>query len=109
MQGCLWSRPPSDAERFIYVEDGKAVLVEAMEKFRILLETGVYLDLNETFVAPSFRWSIISIPIFDKSSYFCSLRNNKVSLFHDSKHIGTSSLIDYLYMFALLPLINLLT
>ena len=30
MQGCLWSRLPSDNERFIFVGDGKNVAVEAI-------------------------------------------------------------------------------
>ena len=78
--------------------DGKAVPAEAIGKFRILLKASVYLDLNETFVALSFRRSLISIPVFDKFGYFCLFGNNKVSLFHDSKLIGTGSLIDNLYM-----------
>ena len=64
--------------------DGKAVPVEVIGKFRILLKFGVYLDLNETFVAPSFRRSLISILVLDKFGYFC--------------FIGTGSLIDNLYM-----------
>ena len=98
MQGCLWSRPPTDAERFIFVGDGKKVPVEAIGNFKLLLKTGVYLDLIETFVAPSFRRNLISISNLDKSGYACSFGNNKVSLFQDSKLIGTGSLIDNLYM-----------
>ena len=56
------------------------------------------MGLNETFVASSFRQSLISIYVLDKSGYFCSFGNNKVSLFCDSKLISTSSLIDNLYM-----------
>ena len=33
MQGCLWSRPPTDAERYIYVGDGNKVSVEAVGTF----------------------------------------------------------------------------
>jgi len=59
MQDCLRSRPPSDAERFIHVGDGKAIQVEAFENFRLLLKTECYLDLNETFVVPSFRRNLV--------------------------------------------------
>ena len=55
MQGCLNCRKPSDAERFIYVGNGKSVEVEAIGTFRLLLKTGYYLDLNETYIVPSFR------------------------------------------------------
>ena len=68
MQGCLWSRPPSDDERFIFVGDGKKVAVEPIGTFRLHLKTGFYLDLFETFVVPSFRRNMISISSLDKSS-----------------------------------------
>ena len=41
LQGCLWSQPSNDAERFIYVGDGKTAKVEAIETFRLLLKTSV--------------------------------------------------------------------
>ena len=81
MQGCLNWRAPVDPERFIYVGDGKSVKVEAIGIFRLLLRTGSYLDLKETFVVPSFRRNLISIPTLDKFGYSCSFRNNKFSLF----------------------------
>lgn len=40
IQGCLWSRPPNEAERFIYVGDGNKVALEAIGTFRLLLKTG---------------------------------------------------------------------
>ena len=39
MQGCLSYREPNDAERFIYVDDGKSVEGEAIGHFRLLLKT----------------------------------------------------------------------
>jgi len=42
MQGCLWSRPPSDAERFIYVTDDNKVAVEAIGIFRLCSKTGLF-------------------------------------------------------------------
>ena len=46
MQGYLNYRALNDAERFIYVNDGKSVEVEASEHFRLLLKTEIYLDLK---------------------------------------------------------------
>ncbi|CAJ2659127.1 unnamed protein product [Trifolium pratense] len=97
-KGCLWSRPPSDAERFIYVGDGNKVAVEAIETFRLLLKTGFHLDFVETFVASSIRRNLISISILDKSGYTCSFGNNKFSLSYDSNVVGYGSLNDNLYM-----------
>ena len=41
---------PNDAERFIYLADGKSEEVEAIRHFRLLLNTEIYLDLKETFI-----------------------------------------------------------
>jgi hypothetical protein len=46
---------PSEAERFIYMGDGKKVEVNTVVDFRLLLSTGYTLDLKETFVVSSFR------------------------------------------------------
>ena len=75
MQGCLSYRTPSDGERYIYLGDDKLVKVEAIGTFRLLLRTGFYLDLNETFVVPSFRWNLISVSALDKFGYCCSFGN----------------------------------
>ena len=58
------------------------------------------MDLNETFVVPSFRQNLVSISVLDKLGYSCSFKNNKFSLFQNSNLVGTSSLsyIDNLYM-----------
>lgn len=44
----------SDAEIFIYVSDSKTVAVKATETFRLLLKTGQFLNLKETYIVPSF-------------------------------------------------------
>ena len=75
-----------------YVGDGKKVEVEAIGKFGLLLKTKFYLDLNETFIVPSFRRNLISISALDKYDYSCSFGNGKFKLFHDSKLVGSSSL-----------------
>ena len=49
MKGCLGSWVPIDAERFIYMGNGNKALVEAIALFRLQLESGCYLDLDETF------------------------------------------------------------
>ena len=99
MQGCRSYRKPSDGERYIYVGDGKKVEVEAIGKFRLLLKTGFYLDLHETFVVPSFRRNLISISALDKYGLTCSFGNGKFGLFHDSKLVGSGFLsgFDNLY------------
>lgn len=93
MQGCLCCRKPSDGERYIYVGDGKTIQVEAIGKFRLLLKTGFYLDLDETFIVPSFSRNLISVSTLDKYGYSCSFENGKFSLFLDSKLVRSGSLL----------------
>lgn len=97
MQDCLRSRKPIDAERYIYVGNGNKAAVEAIGVFRILLDTGFYLELEETFVVPSFRRNLISISCLDKSGYTCSIGNGSCSICLNSNIIGTGILIDKLY------------
>ena len=61
MQGCLSYRRPSDGERYIFVGDRKSVKVELIGHFRLLLGTGLYLDLKDTFVVSSFRRNLVSV------------------------------------------------
>ena len=53
------------------------------------------MDLNETFIVPSFIRILIFISALDKFGYSCSFGNNKFSLFQDSKLVGTYSLLGY--------------
>ena len=100
IQGYLSCRKPNDGEGYIFVGDGKKVEVKAIGTFRLFLKSGTYLDLNETYVVPSFRRNLVSISILDKFGYTCSFGNNKFSLFHNSNLVGISSLsyVDNLYM-----------
>ena len=97
---CLNSRKPSDGEIYIYAGDGKIVEVEAIGKFRLLSKTEFYLDLDETFIVPSFRWNLISIFSLDKSSFTCTFGNENFNLFHDLKLVYSNSLTsdDNFYM-----------
>ena len=92
MQGCLSDRVPNDVERFIYVGDGKSMEVEATGHFRLLLKTGIYFDLKEIFIVPSFRRNLVSISVLDKLGYTYSFGNSQFSLFLNSNIVGTGSL-----------------
>src|SRR3954469_17685208 len=99
LQGCLSSRAPSDGERYIFGGDGELIKVEAIAQFRLLLSTGHYLDMKDTFVVPSFRRNLVSVSVLDKSSFYCSFGNEMFSLSKDSNVIGngTLSYCDNLY------------
>ena len=53
------------------------------------------MDLNETFIVLAFRQNLVSISALDKFGFSYSFRNNKFSLFQDSKLVGTGSLSVY--------------
>ena len=88
--------------------DGKTTKVEAIGTFWLLLKTGVYLDLKEAYVVPSFRRNLISISVLDKSRYYCSFGNSKFSLSLNSNVIGTGSLSvhDNLYLLDIVASFN---
>ncbi|GAA0166366.1 hypothetical protein LIER_21533 [Lithospermum erythrorhizon] len=99
MQDCLSHQKSIDVERYIYVGDGNSIEVDAIGTFRLLLGTGFYLDLKDTFIVLSFRWNLISVSLLDKSGYCCSFENRKFSLSLNSSIVGTGSLcgLDNLY------------
>jgi len=74
------------------------IVVEVIRTFKLFLKT-YYLDLVETYVAPSIRWNSIFISILDKFSYFCSFGNNKVNISCDSNDVGYGSLMDIEYSY----------
>ena len=68
--------------------------------FRLLLCTGFYLDLKDTFVVPSFRRNLVSVSYLDKLGYLCSFGNNVFRLSFNLDIVRTSSLMvnDNLYL-----------
>ena len=88
---------PTDSERYIYVGNDNKAAVKAIDLFRLQLDSGYTLDLEETFVVPSFRLNLIFVSCLDKYGYFCSFGNGMVSLYLNSSVIGIGSLTDKLY------------
>ena len=88
---------PIDSERYIYVGNGNKAAVKAIGIFKLQLDSGCILDLEETFVVPSFRQNLISVSCLDKFGYCYSFRNGMFSLYLNSNIIGTGSLTDKLY------------
>lgn len=99
MQGCLSHRKPRDDERYVYWGNGSGIKVEAIRHFRLLLTSGFYLDLHDTFVVPSFKRNLISFYRLDKSGYYGYFGNGNFQLYHASRLIGHGimSEIDKLY------------
>ena len=63
------SRLSIDVEKFIYMGNENKAFVEAVGLFRLQLESGCYLDLDEAFYVLSFRWNLVFVSHLDKSNY----------------------------------------
>ena len=88
---------PIDGERYIYVGNGNKTAINAIGLFRLQLDSGCTLDLEETFVVLLFRRNLISVSCLEKCGYYCSFRNGMVSFYLNSKVIVTGSLTNKLY------------
>jgi hypothetical protein len=99
MQGCRNYRKPRDGERYIYVDDDNKAQVEVIRHFRLLLKTGLYFNMYDTFVVPSFGRNLISISALDKLGFFCSFRDENFSLYRYSNMVASAflSVMDNLY------------
>ena len=69
--------------------------VEAIWLFILLLKTGIYLDLKETFIVPSFRRNLVFISLLDKLGYTCSFENSHFSLYLNSNIVCVGSLLGF--------------
>jgi hypothetical protein len=101
MQGCQNYRKPRDSERYIYVGDDNKAEVEAIGHFRLLLKTGLYLDLFDTFVVSSFRRNLISIFTLDKLGFSCSFGDEKFGLYRHSNMVASGFLSVMANLYAL--------
>ena len=61
----------TDGEKYIYVGNGNKATVKVIGVFRLQLDSECTLDLDETFVVPSFRKNLIYVSCLDKCGYFC--------------------------------------
>ena len=61
----------TDGEKYIYVGNGNKAIVKVIGLFRLQLDSECTLDLDETFVVPSFRKNLIYVSCLDKCGYFC--------------------------------------
>ena len=84
----------SKGERKLVLGNGIELKVEAVGTMRLVLETQLFLDLENTVYVPTMSRNLISISRLDVLGYAFEFRNNKLSLFMDSKLIGYGTLID---------------
>ena len=90
------------------MDNDKMVEVEAIRIFGFLLKIEFYIDLDETFIVPSFRQILISISTLNKYDFSCSFGNGKFNLFHNSKLVNSDTLSSYnnLYLIDMIASFN---
>ena len=108
MQGCLHCRKPRSEERYVFTGNDTSARVERIGTFRLLLNTGHFVDLLNTFVVPTFRRNLVSVSTLDKFGYTCTFGNRKVSIKYEDNIIGSGSLSPHkLYLLSIVTSSNL--
>jgi hypothetical protein len=108
MQDCRSYCKLRDDERYIYVGDDNKTKVKSITYFRLLMKTGLYLNLFDTFIVPSFRRNLISIFALDKLDFSCSFRDENFGLYRHSNMVtsGFLSIVDNLYVSYIITFYN---
>ena len=102
MQGCFHCRKPRSEEKYVFTSNDISARVEGVGMFRLLLNTGHFVDLIDTFVVPTFRRNLVSVSTLDKSSYTCTFGNRKVSIKYEDNVIGTGTLLQDINLYMLI-------
>ena len=97
MQGFLSTRTIKPNEKFVFMGNGVKVLVEVVGTYRLILDTGFYLELIDTIYVPSitsiFR-NLISLSKLDVAGYSFKFGNGCFSLYKCTYLIGSDTLYD---------------
>ena len=98
MQGFLSTRTIKPNEKFVFMGNREKVPMEAVKTYRLILDTGFYLDLMDTFFfVPSISRNLVSLSKLDVVGYFFKFENGCFSLYQRTYLIGFGTLYDGLY------------
>ena len=84
--------PPN--EKFVFMGNRVKAPVEAIGTYRLILDTGHYLDLFETFYVHSISRNLLSMSKLDTFGFFFKFGNGSFSLFKHNHFIGSGILYD---------------
>ena len=84
-------------ENFVFMENGNKALVEGIGTYRLILETGHYLDLFQTLYVPTFSRNLVSLSKLDVLGFSFKFGFESFSLYKDNKLYGSGILCDGLY------------
>ena len=101
MQGFLTIQTIKSNESFVFMGNRNKVPVKGIGTYRLVLDTGHYLDLFKTLYVPTFSRNLVSLPKLDVAGFVFKFGSGSFSLFKNSKLIGSGILCDGLYKFKL--------
>ena len=88
----------------MYLGDGTRVQVDFPGVVRLHLNTGIFLELQNTAYVPAIRIDLISIPILDRFGYNFLFGSEKIKLYRGSLLIGNEIFCGSLYILELFVL-----
>ena len=97
MQGFLSIQTTRPNEKFVLMGNRMKAPVEAVETYRLILDSGHHLDLLETFYVPSISRNLVSLSKLDKAGYVFKFGSGCFSLYKNTCMIGGGTLCDGLY------------
>ena len=80
---CLHCRKPISEEKYVFTGIDTSARVDGFITFRLLLNTGHFVYLIDTFVVPTFRCNLVSVSTLDKFWFYL----------YEDNIIGTGSLL----------------
>ena len=74
---CLHCQKPRSEEKYVFTSIDTSAIVEGIRIFRLLQNSGHFIDLIDTFVVPTFRHNLLSVSTLEKFGYNCTFGNRK--------------------------------
>jgi len=81
MQGFLSTRTIKPNENFVFMGNREKVPMEVVGTYHLILDTGFYLDLMNTFYVPSISRNLVSLSKLDVAGYSFKFGNGCFSLY----------------------------
>ena len=80
IKGCLHCEKPRSEGKYAFTSNDTSARLEGIRTFRLLLNTGHFVDLMDTFIVPTFRRNVVSVTTLDRFGYTSTFKNIKFSI-----------------------------
>ena len=100
-QGFLSIQPINGTSEFLYMGNRMKAQIEGIGTYRLILDTGCYLDLEKCLYVPDCARNLVSVGKLDNVGFDVKIGNNTFSLYKRNTFYGSGVLIDNLYRFNL--------